>query len=88
MKEYQKVRSTVKPEPKVIDEFSVWVAANITEVKEATGDAETGFEGYEYDLTQYDKDEYIELMAKKNALLETQLTDTQLALCEIYEGVS
>ena len=50
MKEYQKVRSTVKPEPKVIDEFSVWVAANITEVKEATGDAETGFEGYEYDL--------------------------------------
>lgn len=34
---------------------------------------------------QYDKDEYIELLANKNTELENGLTDTQLALCEIYE---
>ena len=30
MKEYGKVRSTKQPEQKVIDDYSVWVAANIT----------------------------------------------------------
>ena len=88
MKEYQKVRSTVKPEPKIIDEFSVWVAANITEVKEeATGDTETGFEGYEYDLTQYDKDEYIQMIDDKNASLGTQAEATQKALDFLLLGV-
>lgn len=87
MKEYQKVRSTVKPEPKVIDEFSVWVAANITEVKEATGDAETGFEGYEYDLTQYDKDEYIQMIDDKNVSLGAEITSTQEALDFLLLGV-
>jgi hypothetical protein len=86
MVDYGTVRSTVKPEPKVIDEFSVWVAANITEVKEeATSDAETGFEGYEYDLTQYIKDEYIKMIDEKNTSLETQATDIQFALCDVYE---
>ena len=32
MKEYGKVRSTKQPEQKVIDDYSVWVAANITPV--------------------------------------------------------
>ena len=33
MKQYQKVRSVQQPEPKVIDDFSVWVAENITPVQ-------------------------------------------------------
>ena len=35
MKEYGKVRSTKQPEQKVIDDYSVWVATNITPVTEA-----------------------------------------------------
>lgn len=85
MKEFKKVRSTQQPEQKVIDEFSVWVAENITQVTESGSDEEPGFIGYEYDLTQYTKDEYIKLIDDKNTSLEAQITDTQVALCEVYE---
>lgn len=86
MKQYQKVRSTMQPEPIVIDDYSVWVAENITPVtEEATGDGTGGFEGYEYDLTQYEKDEYIQRLDTKNQLLESQITDAYLALCNVYE---
>lgn len=86
MTEYKAVRSTLQPEPKVIDDFSVWVASNITPVEEPpTGEEETGFTGYEYDLTQYTKDEYIKMMDDRNAALEEEVTSTQLALCDVYE---
>lgn len=85
MKEYGKVRSTKQPEQKVIDDYSVWVAANITPVTEAGTDEQPGFTGYEYDLTQYTKDEYIQLIDEKNASLEAEITSTQLALCDVYE---
>ena len=85
MQQYGKVRSTQQPETQVIDEFSVWVADNITPVSEPGTDEQPGFVGYEYDLTQYTKDEYIKMIDEKNAALETQVTDTQLALCEVYE---
>ena len=55
MKEYGKVRSTKQPEQKVIDDYSVWIAENITPVTEAGTDEQPGFTGYEYDLTQYTK---------------------------------
>ena len=79
------MRSTQQPETQVIDEYSVWVAENITPVSEPGTDEQPGFVGYEYDLTQYTKDEYIKMIDEKNAALETQVTDTQLALCEVYE---
>ena len=80
------VKSTVKPSELVIDEFSVWVHTNITEVSENVGE-ENEFIGFQFDCVQYDKDEYIKLMSEKNQTLEQQFTDTQLALCEIYEGL-
>lgn len=85
MIQYKKVRSTQQPETQVIDEYSVWVAENIISVSEPGTDEQPGFEGYEYDLTQYSKDEYIKMIDEKNASLETQITDTQIALCEVYE---
>ncbi len=85
MKLYEKVRSKVKPEPQVIDEYSVWMASDIASVSDTGPNGEVLFEGYEYDLAQYTKDEYIKLMDEKNANLETQVTDTQIALCEVYE---
>ena len=40
---------------------------------------------YEFTLTEYDKDEYIRIQAEKNASLEEQMTQTQVALCDVYE---
>ncbi len=85
MKDYGRTRSTVRPDEKVIDEFSVWIASDIQEVsEEGVGDQE-GFTGYEYNLMQYGKDEYIKMIDDKNADLEQQMTDTQIALCDVYE---
>ena len=85
MTDYGRTRSTVRPEEKVIDDFSVWIASDIQEVsEEGVGDQE-GFTGYEYNLVQYGKDEYIKMIDDKNASLEQQMTDTQLALCDVYE---
>lgn len=85
MKEYGKVRSIKQPEQKVIDDYSVWVAENIISVTETGTDEQPGFTGYEYDLTQYTKDEYIKMIDDKNASLEDQMTQAQEAMCEIYE---
>ena len=74
---YDKVRSTVKPDAVKIDEYSVWVKTDITRTTS----------GWTYHLVQYSKDEYLALMDEKNAALEEQLTDTQLALCDVYEMI-
>ena len=84
MIDYGKVRSTVAPEPMVVDEFSVWVHFNITPVEEDNG--EETFVGFEYDMVQYDKDEYIKIITEKNQSAEAQLTSVQFALVELYEG--
>ena len=74
---YNEVRSTVNPDAMKIDEYSVWVAEDIRQ---------DGSE-WVYTLMQYEKDEYIKLMVDKNAALEEQLTDTQIALCDVYEMI-
>lgn len=84
MVDYGRVKSTVKPEPIVIDEFSVWQHTDIQEVSENIG-AENEFIGYEYNMIQYTKDEFILMQSERNAELFQQITDTQLALCEVYE---
>ena len=52
MTDYGIVKSTVRPEEKVVDEYSVWVN---TDIAETAG-------GWEYHMVQYTKDEYIRLM--------------------------
>lgn len=76
MIDYGRQRSTVQPEPMVLDENSVWVHTNIQAVEETVG--EEVFSGYEFNMVQYTKDEYI-------SKLDDQLSDTQLALVEVYE---
>lgn len=58
MVDYGRVRSTVKPEPIVIDEFSVWQHTDIQEISENVGE-ENEFMGYEFTMIQYSKDEFI-----------------------------
>ena len=86
MIDYGTVRSTVKPEKVEIDEYSVWVNSNIKEI-EVQSEDQTHTE-YEFNQVRYTKDEYIKLIDERNTTLESQLTDTQLALCEIYEGIT
>lgn len=83
MKKVEKVRSTVKPEERVLDDYSVWVYQDIKEIKEKIGE-EDEFIGYEYTVIQYDKDEYINTMME---LQSEQITDIQLALVEVYESM-
>lgn len=85
MIDYGKQRSTVEPLELELTETKVFVSSNITEVNEDETDGQPGFTGYEFDLIEYDKDEYIKIQAEKNAALEQQVTDTQLALCDVYE---
>lgn len=86
MIDYGIVRSTIKPDKIEIDEFSVWVNSDIKEIDVQSED-ESHTE-YEFKQVRYTKDEYIKLIDEKNTTLESQLTDTQLALCEIYEGMT
>ncbi len=82
-----KVRSTIKPENMVIDEYSVWINENIQEI-EVEDEIMTSDEKsekrktkmYEYNMLQYEKDEFIMQQSE-------QITNTQVALCEIYESL-
>ena len=56
MKDYGIVESSVKPEEKVVDEYSVWVNTDITQTTD----------GWEYHMVQYSKDEYIKLMDEQS----------------------
>ena len=78
MIDYGRIRSTVKPEPLELDEYSAYVNTDITKVM-VDIDGETHTE-YEFNQVRYTKDELITQQAQ-------QITDTQLALCEIYEGM-
>ncbi len=77
------VQSTIKPKETEIDEYSVWVNENIREIE--VTDENGAHTEYEYDQIQYSKDEYILLLSEENKNLENMLTDTQLALCDVYE---
>lgn len=86
MIENKNIRSTIKPLPIEIGEHFVFVRTNIHAIEKNIG-SDNEFIGFEYDEKQYTKDEYIKLLSEKNDMLEQQLTDTQLALCEFYEGM-
>jgi hypothetical protein len=86
MKDYGRVRSTINPKPMVIDEFSVWIHKNITEVSENVGE-ENEFIGYEYDMIQYEKDEYIELITEQGITRDNYLLDLDFRLYLVEMGV-
>ena len=90
MVDYGEVHSTVEPEKIDIKETKVFVATDIEEEVIYTPEdfeTETKEVGYKYHLVEYDKDEYIAMMSIKNEQLESELTDAQMALCELYELV-
>lgn len=79
-------RSTQRPEEVEITESMVFVSSDITKItEEVTGEMEQGFVGFEFNLTEYTKDEYIQLQDSKISENATELTSAQMALCDIYE---
>ena len=87
MKDLGIVQSTVKPSEVDIKDTKVFIASDIKEVKEEGTDGQPGFEGYSYNLKEYDKDEYIKSLQDKNAELEDETTQVLVALTEIYEKI-
>lgn len=66
----------------IISADTVYVHSDIKKVEKKD---EKDPDVWEYHEIQYGKDEYIKLMAEKNKSLEKQVTDTQIALTELYE---
>lgn len=63
----------------------MYVVEGQKEVKENVGE-DNEFIGYEVATeTEYTKDEYIQLVSDKNTALENEITNTQIALTEVYE---
>lgn len=70
----------------IIGSDTVYVHTDIVKVeKDAQGNLTDNL--YSYHEIQYEKDEYIKIMASKNTELETKLDDVQMAMCEIYEQI-
>lgn len=84
MIDYGLTHSSEIPPAVDVKETLVFVAENVEEetIEQEDGSTTTG---YVFDYYAYDKNEYIKMISEKNENLESQLTDTQLALCEIYE---
>ncbi|MGN8739132.1 hypothetical protein [Bilifractor sp. HCP3S3_D3] len=87
MKDLGIVQSTERPSDVDIRETKVFVASDIKEVHEKKTDEQPGFDGYSYNLKEYDKDEYIKSIQAKNAELEDETTQVQVALTEVYEMI-
>lgn len=83
MKNYGLQRSAVEPKTVEITESKVFVATDIEQVTLTMDEQEV--QEYQFILVEYDKDEYIKIISEKNEELEQQMTDTQLALCDVYE---
>lgn len=87
MKEIKNVQgSTEQAQPLIVNKDTVYVHTNIVQATDEDGNVIDGL--YVYDEVQYTKDEYIQIIAEKNETLERDLTDTQLAIAEIYESLA
>lgn len=86
MKEIKNVQGSIEQaQPLIVNKDTVYVHTNIVQATDEDGNVVDGL--YVYDEVQYTKDEYIQIMAEKNETLERDLTDTQLAIAEIYESL-
>lgn len=83
MKDYGLQRSAVKPSEREFTESKVFVYTDIKEVVESSENGDINL--FEFNMIEYDKDEFIELSSDKNKSLESEITEIQLALCDVYE---
>lgn len=86
MRDYGRQRSTVKPPEVEITETKVFVSSDIAPVSEDYGDM-PGFEGWEFNLTEYDKNEYISTIEQRTrnefaSMLSLMPLEIQAAMIE------
>lgn len=79
---HNKVQSTTKPNAIEIDDYSVWVAENITEITIENNAL------YEYDLVQYTKDEYIKLLVERDLTKSDAILDLSTLVAELIGGMT
>ena len=77
---HNKTQSTIKPNAIEIDEYSVWVAENITEITIENDVL------YEYDLVQYTKDEYILQIAARDDVKSKAIMELSDMMATLMEG--
>lgn len=77
-----KVQSAIRPSAIEIDEYSVWVAENITETMVENDVL------YEYDLVQYTKDEYIKLLVERDLTKADAILDLSTIVAELIGGMT
>lgn len=79
--------SHMQAQPLIITKNAVFVHSNIKKSNiNEWGEPDDNI--YTYDEIQYSIEEYISLLSEQNLKLQNELTDTQLALCEVYELIS
>lgn len=78
MKDFGRVRGNDEPQSIQITASSVFIASNIQPYEETID--EHYMCGFEYDLIQYDKDEYLLLLARQNNDLMDELQATKILL--------
>jgi len=72
--------------PLIIGKDTVYEHTEIEQVIE-DNEGNTVDNLFKFHEIQYSKDEYIKIITERNKNVETQLTDVQLALIELYEGM-
>lgn len=82
MKNYGRQRSTIKPDEIVIDEYSVWVHSDIHEISESK------FDGFEFDMVQYTKNEFIIHQAETSKNLQNEIAKIKLDLRELRDLIT
>ena len=89
MHRFTNVRSTANTVQALeINESSVIVNTGIKKIHEEFVEEGISFDGWEIaEQIIYGKDEYIKVISEKNASLEEETTNVQLALTEVYEQV-
>ena len=85
MKNHGTVQSTIEPKAVEITESKVFVASEVTPLNDPGTGEQPGFNGYSFNLVEYDKDEYIQMIQERNSALEDETTAIQMALCDVYE---
>ena len=69
-------KSTVKPQEIEITEDKIFIYSGIREI------SENEFIGYEFNLQEYSKDEFVRMQLQRSSVLEKQIQNTQSVLIE------
>ena len=80
MIDYGLQRSTVEPQEIEILETKVFVSSNVTPVNEQGTEEQPGFVGFEFNLSEYTKDEYIRVQAERFDVQEGAINDLLISV--------